>query len=58
MKCIYRIIIFARRNKRIRIKAMKGQNNINAIAPRRKPDNGNHRNGIYRKRFRKRFQNE
>ncbi len=40
---IYRMIIRARRKSRINAKTKKGQSKIKAIARRRKPDNGNHR---------------
>jgi hypothetical protein len=40
---IYRMIIRARRKSRINAKTKNGHSNIKAIARRRKPDNGNHR---------------
>jgi hypothetical protein len=40
---IYRMIIRARRKSRINAKTKNGQSKIKAIARRRKPDNGNHR---------------
>jgi hypothetical protein len=39
----YRMIIRARRKSRISAKTKKGQSKIKAIARRRKPANGNHR---------------
>ena len=44
---MYRIIIRARRKSRINAKTKKGQSKINAIARRRKPDNGSHRDKDY-----------
>jgi hypothetical protein len=40
---VYRMIIRARRNSRINANTKNGQSRIKAIARRRKPANGNHR---------------